>query len=65
MILLKDNIDTADNMHTSAGTLALADSFALEDAFFVKNLRAAGAVLLGKTNMTELANFMIAGMPGG
>ncbi|UVI29668.1 amidase [Paenibacillus spongiae] len=64
-ILLKDNIDTADNMHTSAGTLALADSFALEDAFLVKKLRAAGAVLLGKANMTELANFMTAGMPGG
>lgn len=64
-ILLKDNIDTADNMHTSAGTLALADSFALEDAFFVKKLRAAGAVLLGKTNMTELANFMTTGMPNG
>lgn len=64
-VLLKDNIDTADHMHTSAGTLALADSFAQEDAFLVKKLRAAGAVLLGKTNMTELANFMTAGMPNG
>ncbi len=64
-ILLKDNIDTADNMHTSAGTLALADSFAMEDAFLVKRLRAAGVVLLGKTNMTELANFMTTGMPNG
>lgn len=64
-VLLKDNIDTADNMHTSAGSLALADSFALEDAFPVKKLRAAGAVLLGKTNMTELANFMTNGMPNG
>ncbi|MEF3302318.1 amidase [Paenibacillus sp. GYB003] len=64
-VLLKDNIDTADGMHTSAGALALADSFAPEDAFLVKKLRAAGAVLLGKTNMTELANFMTAGMPNG
>lgn len=64
-IMLKDNIDTADGMHTSAGTLALADSFAPEDAFLVKRLRMAGAVLLGKTNMTELANYMTERMPNG
>jgi amidase len=64
-ILLKDNINTGDNMHTSAGSLALADSFAVEDAFLVQRLREAGAVLLGKTNMTEFANFMTEGMPSG
>lgn len=64
-LLLKDNIDTADNMHTSAGALALADSIAVEDADIVKKLRKSGAILLGKTNMTELANFMTKGMPAG
>jgi amidase len=64
-ILLKDNINTADNMHTSAGSLALADSFAPYDAYLVSRLREAGAVLLGKTNMTEWANFMTTGMPNG
>lgn len=64
-ILLKDNINTGDNMHTSAGSLALADSYAGEDAFIVKQLRAAGAIILGKANMTEFANFMTDGMPSG
>ena len=64
-ILLKDNIDTADKMHTSAGTLALADSYAGRDATVVKRLRAAGAVILGKTNMTEWAHFMDDRMPSG
>ncbi len=64
-ILLKDNIDTADRMHTSAGALALADSYALEDAELVKRLREQGAVILGKTNMTEFANYMTEGMPNG
>ncbi|MCC2683144.1 MAG: amidase [Paenibacillaceae bacterium] len=64
-ILLKDNINTADNMHTSAGSAALSDSFASYDAFLVGRLREAGAVLLGKTNMTEWANFMTKGMPNG
>ncbi len=64
-VLLKDNINTGDNMHTSAGSLALADSFAPEDARLVKLLRDAGAIVLGKTNMTEWANFMTAGMPAG
>jgi amidase len=55
-ILIKDNIDTADKMSTSAGSLALADSKAFNDAFIVKRLRDAGAVLLGKTNLSEWAN---------
>lgn len=57
-ILVKDNIDTADGMHTSAGSLALADHYAQADAFAVRKLRDAGAILLGKTNMTEWANLM-------
>lgn len=57
-ILLKDNMDTSDGMHTSCGSLALKDFYASEDAFLVKKLRLAGAVILGKTNMTEWANFM-------
>ncbi|MDD3172329.1 MAG: amidase family protein [Herbinix sp.] len=64
-ILLKDNIDTADQMHTSAGSLALADSKALADAEIVKGLRAKGALIIGKTNMTEFANYMTKGMPAG
>ncbi len=64
-VLIKDNIDTADRMHTSAGSLALADSIALEDAELIKALRAQGAVILGKTNMTEFANYMTEHMPNG
>ncbi|MBN8209140.1 amidase [Bacillus sp. NTK071] len=64
-ILLKDNINTGDNMHTSAGSSALSNSFGKEDAFLVKKLREAGAVILGKTNMTEWANFMSDSMPNG
>jgi amidase len=56
-ILLKDNIDTADRMRTSAGSLALAESVASRDAFLVERLREAGAVILGKTNLSEWANF--------
>ena len=56
-VLIKDNIDTGDNMHTTAGSLALADHFAKTDAFIVHKLREAGAVLLGKTNLSEWANF--------
>lgn len=56
-ILIKDNIDTADRMHTSAGSLALAQSIAARDATVVAKLRAAGAVLLGKTGLSEWANF--------
>jgi amidase len=64
-ILLKDNIDTGDKMHTSAGSLALANNYANEDAFLVKKLREAGVVILGKANMTEFANMMTEGMPTG
>lgn len=56
-ILLKDNIDTADRMRTTAGSLALAESIAPRDAFLVERLRAAGAVIIGKTNLSEWANF--------
>ncbi len=55
-VLLKDNIGTADKLHTSAGSLALAESFAPKEAFVVERLRAAGAVILGKSNMSEWAN---------
>ncbi len=56
-VLVKDNIDTHDRMSTTAGSLALAGSTPLRDAFLVEKLRAAGAVLLGKTNLSEWANF--------
>ena len=56
-LLIKDNIDTADKMHTTAGSLALADSIAALDATVAAKLRAAGAVILGKTNLSEWANF--------
>ncbi len=56
-IVIKDNIDTADRMKTTAGSLALADSVAPRDAFVVERLRQAGAVILGKTNLSEWANF--------
>jgi amidase len=55
-ILIKDNIDTADRMHTSAGSLALATSTPTRDSWVADRLRAAGAVLLGKTNLSEWAN---------
>ena len=56
-VLIKDNIDTADRMATTAGSLALEGSIAARDAFIVSRLRAAGAVILGKTNLSEWANF--------
>jgi amidase len=56
-VLIKDNIDTADRMSTTAGTLVLEGSIAPRDAFLVERLRAAGAVILGKTNLSEWANF--------
>lgn len=56
-VLIKDNINTGDQMHTTAGSLALADHRAAKDAFIVQQLRAAGAVILGKTNLSEWANF--------
>jgi amidase len=55
-ILVKDNIDTADRMHTSAGSLALASSTPVRDSWVAERLRAAGAVILGKTNLSEWAN---------
>jgi amidase len=64
-VVLKDNIDTGDKMHTSAGTLSLKNSFAPKDAFVAKKLRDAGAVILGKANLTEFANFMTENMPNG
>ena len=56
-VLLKDNIDTADKMMTTAGALALVGNKTPKDAFIVKQLRQAGAVILGKTNLSEWANF--------
>ena len=56
-ILLKDNIATKDRMHTTAGSLALMDAIVPADAFLVGRLREAGAVLLGKTQLSEWANF--------
>ncbi|MEC0240955.1 amidase family protein [Paenibacillus dokdonensis] len=64
-LLLKDNIDTHDALHTSAGTLALAEHVAAQDSFVAAQLRSAGAVFLGKANMTEWANFMADGMWAG
>jgi amidase len=56
-IVVKDNIDTADRMKTSAGSLALAESIAQRDSFVAQRLREAGAVILAKTNLSEWANF--------
>src|SRR6202007_2115030 len=56
-VLIKDNIDTADRMATSAGSLALADSHALAGATVASVSRDAGAIILGKTNLSEWANF--------
>ncbi len=57
-VVLKDSIETNDSMHTSAGTLELENHISSNDAFLVEKLRNAGAVILGKANMTELANGM-------
>jgi amidase len=56
-VLIKDNIDTADRMRTTAGSLALETHVATSDAAVVARLREAGAVILGKTNLSEWANF--------
>ncbi len=64
-ILIKDNVSTADQMQTTAGSKALLGHIAFEDAEIVRRLRLAGAVILGKTNMTEWANFMTTNMPTG
>ena len=56
-VIIKDNIDTHDRMQTTAGSLALEGNIALRDAFIVERLRAAGAVILAKANLSEWANF--------
>jgi amidase len=56
-VLIKDNIGTADRMRTTAGSLALEGFIPAQDSFVARRLRAAGAVLLGKTNLSEWANF--------
>jgi amidase len=56
-ILIKDNIDTHDKMQTTAGSLALEGNIAARDAFIIERLRRAGAIILGKTNLSEWANF--------
>jgi amidase len=56
-VLIKDNISTGDKMHTTAGALAIADNIVKQDAFIIQKLRESGAVLLGKTNLSEWANF--------
>jgi amidase len=55
-VLIKDNIDTADRMQTTAGSLALVGSHPVKDSFVAQKLREAGAVILGKTNLSEWAN---------
>lgn len=64
-VLIKDNISTGDGMRTSAGSLSLADNFACKDSGAAEKLRAAGMVILGKTNMTEFANYVSGPMPNG
>jgi amidase len=64
-ILVKDNIAAADGPPTTAGSLALAEARARHDSSLVARLREAGAVILGKTNMTEFANMMAIDMPSG
>jgi len=56
-VLIKDNIDTADKMQTTAGSLSMVGNIASKDAFLVKKLRESGAVIIGKTNLSEWANF--------
>jgi amidase len=56
-VLLKDNIETADKMQTTAGSLALLNAPTPQDSWVAERLRAAGAIILGKTNMSEWANF--------
>lgn len=63
-ILVKDNFDVA-GLHTTAGSLALSDNLAKRDAPVIANLRRNGALILGKTNMTEFANYTTQNMPNG
>jgi amidase len=64
-VLLKDNVATGDAQHTTAGSLALADAYANRDATVARLLREAGAVILGKANLTEFANILAIDMPSG
>ncbi len=64
-VLIKDNINTNDLMRTRAGSIALRDNFAPYDATITKKMRQAGMIILGKTNMTELANYMSYTMKNG
>ena len=64
-ILVKDNIATGVKQRTTAGSLALEGAHAKDDATVVRLLRDAGAVILGKTNLTEFANILAVGMPSG
>jgi amidase len=64
-VLIKGNIDTADKMDTNGGSLALEGHKAEKDAFIVKNLRDSGALILGKTNLSEWANFRSSGSSSG
>ena len=64
-VLLKDNIETKDPMPTTAGAIALEHNFANEDAFVAKQLRDAGAIILGKVNLSEWAYFMSQDGPSG
>ncbi|GAY76031.1 aspartyl-tRNA(Asn) amidotransferase subunit A [Sporolactobacillus inulinus] len=60
-VIVKDNINTAGAMHTTAGAIALENNHAAKDAFVVTQLKKAGAIILGKANLTELANFVFRG----
>jgi len=64
-VLIKDNINTNDKMHTSAGSISLKDNYATYDAHLIALLREAGAVILGKANLTEFANILTRGMRNG
>jgi amidase len=64
-VMLKDNIDTADGMQTTAGSLALVDSGVLRDSGVAARLRSAGALLIAKTNLSEWANFRSRGSTSG
>jgi amidase len=64
-IIIKGNIDTGDKMQTTAGVKALEGNYVKDDAFLVKKLRDAGAIILAKANLTEFANFVSFNMPNG
>ncbi|WP_231109719.1 amidase family protein [Thermosipho melanesiensis] len=64
-VIIKGNIDTNDKMRTSAGAKVLENNYPKKDAFLVKKLKDAGAVILGKANLTEFANFVSYKMPNG